>query len=119
VNELKRVCGLYEQNNLLCDPVTAEDKGVYWVERRNHDHCAIIHVPDRAMAQRILKFCKSRAPRLQGKLLRVDVQVCALVCMCLHVYTRILVLHACVCKLHVQSILLSGCASSLAYRSCF
>lgn len=68
------MCGLLEQNNLLCDPDTAESKGIYWIQRKTAQNCAIIHVPDRRTAQRIIKFCKGRAQKLHGRLLRVDEQ---------------------------------------------
>jgi len=74
VEDVKAACGLLDQNTLLCDPSGAEAKGVYSIEHKPKDHCVIIHVPDPRCASRIEKFCKSRAARIRGKLLRVDIQ---------------------------------------------
>uniref|UniRef100_A0A6U4YR00 Uncharacterized protein n=3 Tax=Hemiselmis andersenii TaxID=464988 RepID=A0A6U4YR00_HEMAN len=74
VEDIKRACGLLDQNTLLCDPAGAEEKGVFWIEFVKKNSCVIIHVPNHRCASRIEKFCKSRAPRVRGSLLRVDIQ---------------------------------------------
>jgi hypothetical protein len=74
LDEVKERIGLRKKEYLLCDPSTAEDNGVYWMERKPGANFCVMCTRDKSLAQRIVNYCKGRRCDLHGKQLRVDLQ---------------------------------------------
>lgn len=74
VAEVKTICGLRREDLLLQDPKKVEDKGLFTVDRTPKSNHAVITIRDRAMAQRVQNYCKSRPLKIRNHLLRVDIQ---------------------------------------------
>jgi hypothetical protein len=80
LDEIKERIGLLMKEYVLCDPSTAEDNGLYWIERKPGANFCVMCTRDKSLAQRIVNYCKGRRCELHGKQLRVGI--------CVYVHTH-------------------------------
>ena len=74
LDEVKEQIGLNKKEYVLADPRTAEDKRLYWMERKPGDNFCFMCTRDKKLAQRIVNYCKGQGCVLHGRKLRVDLQ---------------------------------------------
>lgn len=74
LNEVKERIGLLKKEYIQCDPSTAEDNGVYWMERTPGNSYCVMCTRDKSLAMRIVNYAKGRRCELHCKQLRVDLQ---------------------------------------------
>ena len=74
LDEVKERIGLTKKEYVLADPKTAEDNGLYWMERQPGANFCVMCTRDKGLAKRIVNYAKGRTCDLHGKKLRVDLQ---------------------------------------------
>jgi len=74
LDEVKERIGLNKKEYMLSDPSTAEDRGLYWLERKTGDNFCIMCTRDKSLAKRIVNYCKGQRCDLHGRQLRVDLK---------------------------------------------